>query len=576
MHIILTNHLSSMTTDFEYDGIKESKLFEFFCNYCVFSRHFFGHFDPQTVTTLEDDASIDGIAIVVDGDLISTVEEAEAVFATHKANLLVDIIITQAKSGEQFKKEEIANFKLGLDEFFSLDPSLPMGSFNLNQIAIMKVVFGNLKKVRNRQPNAYIYYCTSGTYKAEPEIKAVFDAIEKTVHATDYFFNTTVTPVGRSELLRYYADLSEKNEAKLQLIDYFGMPKMPGIPQSYVGIVKAKQFVVGLISDSDGNLKQSVFEENVRSFLGLDNEVNIEIQKTLMSEDKRKLFSVLNNGITIVAPSLTLAANTKEIDLTNYQIINGCQTSSTLHANLEYLTDDVNVVIKFIESTTDESAVDIISATNSQSDISKEAFFGLKNKAKLVRRYFDVQNSMVAPENFIHFERRLSEFRGAGIQATRIFDVREVARCYAAMFLNQPHNSARYVHTIFATSGDSLFKEDDHEGYYYVACLALYKYQTLINGRKLNAHNYLKMRWHIIQLFKWFVHEKMEVPLAGANKAPAYAKKLIDVLNSDEKAYIGIFLKCQQAIDQVGMPTEDALKRAKFSAELMAEAATLV
>ncbi|QJD94035.1 AIPR family protein [Duganella dendranthematis] len=576
MHIILKNHVASMAAEYEYSGIAESKLFEFFCNYCVFSRHFLGRFDPQSVTTLEDDASIDGIAIIVDGDLIATVEEADAVFATHKTNLLVDIVITQVKSGEQFKKEEIANFKLGLDEFFSLDPSLPMGDFNKSQIAIMQIIFSNLKKVRNRQPNAYIYYCTSGTYKAEKEIRGVFEAIKKSVHATDYFHSTTVTPVGRTELLKYFAELSEKNEAKLQLIDYFGMPKMPGIPQSYVGIVNAKEFVSQLISDEDGNLKQSVFEENVRSFLGLDNEVNSEIQRTLESAEKRKLFSVLNNGITIVAPSLTLAANTKVIDLTNYQIINGCQTSSTLHANIVNLTEDVNVVIKFIESTTDDSAVDIISATNSQSDISKEAFFGLKNKAKHVRRFFDAQNGMVSPENFIHFERRLSEFRGAQIQATRIFDVREVARCYAAMFLNQPHNSARYVHTIFAASGDSLFKEDDHEGYYYAACLALYKYQTLINGRKNNAHNYLKMRWHIIQLFKWFVHEKMDVPLAGANKATAYATRLVEVLNSEDKLYVAVFAKCQEAIDKIGMPTDDALKRAKFTADLTAAAAQLV
>jgi hypothetical protein len=570
MHLILKNHVAELASDYEYEGYAESKLFEFFCNYCVVSKHFFGRFDPKNVTTNEDDASLDGIAIIVDGDLISTEDDAQAIFETHKTNLQVDVIITQVKSGEQFRKDEIGNFKMGIDDFFSLNPVLPSGKLNLESIAILKIVLANLKKVRNRQPNAHIYYCTSGTYKSEKEISSGFKLIERSVKSTDFFYKVAVVPVGRSEILKLYADLSDKNEAKLQLLDYFGMPKMPGIPQSYVGIVGAQQLVSQLLIDTDGNLRQSVFEENVRSFLGADNDVNSAIQNTLKNEEKKKLFSVLNNGITIVAPELTLTPNTKEINLTNYQIINGCQTSSTLYANREYLSDEVNVVVKFIESATNEAAGDIISATNSQSDIPKESFYGLRNKAKLVQKYFDAQNMAVSPENMIYFERRQSEFRGMSIQATRIFDVREVARCYAAMFLNQPHNSARYVQTIFSASGDSLFRDEDHEAYYYASALALYKYQTLINGRKIGAHNFLKMRWHVIQLFKWFSHQKIEVPLPGANKAPQYAKKLIDILNSDDKAYVKIFEKCQDAIEKLGVPTDDALKRAKYTADLTA------
>jgi hypothetical protein len=59
MHIILKNHVKELATDFSYIKQKESKLFELFCNYCVVSKHYFGRFDPQDITTEEDDASID-------------------------------------------------------------------------------------------------------------------------------------------------------------------------------------------------------------------------------------------------------------------------------------------------------------------------------------------------------------------------------------------------------------------------------------------------------------------------------------------------------------------------------------
>jgi hypothetical protein len=569
MHIILKNHVNELAKDLEHEHLSESKLFELFCNYCVISKHYLGRFDPIEVTTEEDDASLDGVAIIIDGDLITTTDDAEEAFNTHKTNLTVDVIFTQAKSGEKFKKDEIANFKIGLEDYLSLDPKLPNGKLNSDSILILKIVLNNLKKVRNRRPNAHIYYCTAGVYGSEREIKATFEIIERYTKETELFYSVNVRPLGRGELLRFYADLSEKNEAKLQLLDYFGMPAMPGIPQSYVALVNARSLVDALLVDGDDNLRQSVFEENVRSYLGGKNDVNLAIQETLKKAEKKSLFSVLNNGITVVAPELTLTPNTKEIHLTNYQIINGCQTSSTLYEARLLLTPSVNVVVKFIESPDNEGSSDIIAATNSQSDIPKEAFFGLRGKAKLVQKYFNAQNQHTQQENLVYFERRQAEFKNSAYQSTRIFDVREVARCYAAMFLDIPHNSARYVTKIFTVSGENLFREEDHESYYYAACLALYKYQTLINGRKIGAHNYIKVRWHIIQLFKWLCHGKTETPPSNSKKAEAYATKIIAALNSDDKLYIKIFERCQQTIDAVGFPSDDALKRGKFSQDLL-------
>jgi hypothetical protein len=569
MHIILENHTNKLSSDFEHQDLSESKKFEMFCNYCCISKHFLGRFDPLDVTTDEDDASIDGLAIIIDGDLVRTQDDALEIFKTHKTNLSAEIVITQAKTGESFRKDEISNFKMGVEDYLSLDPKLPNGKLNKESIEIFKILLTNLNKIKSRRPNVHVYYCTTGVYNAEREIKASFEIIERYISASEFFNSVAVKPLGRGEILKLYAELTEKNEARLRVIDYFGMPEMPGIPQSYVAVVNAKIFVESLLKDTAGNLMQAVFEENVRSFLGGQNDVNTAIQETLRSPDKKSLFSVLNNGITIVAPELTLTPNTKEFHLANYQIINGCQTSSTLFENLPYLTDSVNVVVKFIESPENDASSDIIAATNSQSDISKEAFYGLRSKAKLVQKYFNVQNQSRQPENQIFFERRQGEYKNSGHQSTRIFDVREVARCYAAMFLDAPNNSARYVSRIFTSRSDSLFKDGDHEAYYYASALALYRYQSLINSKKIGAPNYTKLRWHIIQIFKWVCHGKLEVPEPNSKKAEAYATKLISTLNSDKKSYVEVFAQCQQIIDQVRTPTDDSIKREKYIADLM-------
>lgn len=572
MHIILEKNINELANDFELKGFTESYLFEVFCNFCLVSKKFLGRFNPKDVTTGGDDASLDGIAIIIDGELILVLDDAIKIFETHKTNFSVDIIFTQVKSGETFKKAEITNFNIGIKDFLSLDPCLPNGKMNSESLAIFNVILDNLKKVRNRRPNAYFYYCTSGTYKNEREIDAVFDIIKRDVKETDFFNYFDVKPIGRGELLTLWSDISEKNEAKITLLDYFGMPKMPDIPQSYIGIVNAIEFVDKILTDSDGNIKGGVFDENVRAFLGIDNDVNSKIKDTLYNEKKKKLFSVLNNGITIVAPEITLTANSKEIDITNYQIINGCQTSNTLFACKEALEKEVNVIVKFIESPNNDVSTDIISATNNQSDISSESFHGLKKKAKLVQHYFNAKNDNAAFEDKVYFERRENEYKGNGYQSTRVFNVRELSRCYAAMFLNQPHNAARYVNLIFSVSGDNLFKINDHESLYYGATLALYRYNALINGRKANANNYIKVRWHVIQLFKWIVHGKVENINVASKKADAYASKIIKTLNSKSK-YIKLFEECHKIIDLVGFPNDYELKRAKFTSEIQQKAA---
>jgi hypothetical protein len=578
MHLILEEHVKDLVEDFDIDKSHNMpKLFEFFCNYCVLSKKYLGRFNPVDITTEEDDASIDGIAILIDGELITTLDDAENIFKSHKRNLFVEFIFTQIKSGESFKKDDISNFSLGLNDFLSLNPSLPNGIYNIKMLEIMKVVFKNLKKVLNSRPSCSIYYCTSGTYKGEKEIKACFNIIETNVLDLDYFYDVSVQPIGRKEILSYWKDINEKNEAKLKLVEFCGIPKNKDIPQSYVAVVNAKEFVTELLLDSEGNLKHSVFDENIRSFLGVKNEVNSKINNTLESDEKKHLFSVLNNGITIVAPQLTLTPNSKEMDLINYQIINGCQTSNTLVNNIDNLDETVNVVVRFIESPNNDISTDIISATNSQTGILSESFYGLKEKAKLVQHYFNAKNNMADVDTPIYFERRENEYKSNGYYSTQVFDVRELSRIYAACYLNQPHNASRYVKTIFTSTGESLFKIDDNESLYYSSALTYYKYNTLINGKKAYANNYKRYKWHVIQLFQWVVHGKVESVPTNSKRADAYAKKVISILTSKDKKYIKVFESCHKIIDSIQPPpTDDQIKRSKFTNELMLKAKKII
>lgn len=74
-------------------------------------------------------------------------------------------------------------------------------------------------------------------------------------------------------------------------------------------------------------MRSGIFDDNVRLNQGNENRVNQRIYSTLTSEN-RNMFPFLNNGVTIVARSLTNVAD--RFSMSGYQIVNGGQTSHQL------------------------------------------------------------------------------------------------------------------------------------------------------------------------------------------------------------------------------------------------------
>lgn len=563
MHAILTQYVKDLATEFDIQEKDDSKLFEYFCNYVITSKDFLGRFNPIDITTQEDDASLDGISIIIDGELIISVDDAISAFNTHKTSMPVDILVTQAKSGENFHKDEIANFNIGLQDFFSLEPKFPNGIYNGQAIEIIKVIVANVKKIKNKMPNLKVYYCTSGVYSKEREITASFKNIERTCKAADIFKEVEVFPLGRKELMKMWGSISDKNEASLQLIDYIGINEMPGIPQAYISTVKAKEFLEKIAMDSEGKIREEVFDENVRAYLGGNNPVNKDIAITLHSP-KAKQFAVLNNGVTIIAPEIAIQSNTKVMHLTNYQIINGCQTTNTLFENYEVLDDSIELIVKFIESQDTDVAIEIVTATNNQSAVDNEAFYALREKARLIQKFFDIQRNDDSKES-LYFERRENEYRNKSIQTTKIYDIQELARCFISVFKLRPHDASRYVKKVLNTS-DIVYDDKDNECSYHCAAYICYKFNTLINGRKNDAPKYNKLRWHVAMLYPWVVNGKVETPDPSSKKITAYCEKILSTLCNDE--YIDNFRECQKIIDSIELPTDDQIKRGKYSSDL--------
>jgi hypothetical protein len=122
------------------------------------------------------------------------------------------------------------------------------------------------------------------------------------------------------------------------------------------------------------NKRHAIFQLNLRGPLGA-NRVNTEIAETLHDPEMRKYFHVLNNGLTAVCDNVEYDPSTEELTITDFQIVNGGQTTYTLFREREHVTPDVLLNIRIIRG--QQFSKLISKSTNSQSVVKPEDFRSL-------------------------------------------------------------------------------------------------------------------------------------------------------------------------------------------------------
>lgn len=149
-----------------------------------------------------------------------------------------------------------------------------------------------------------------------------------------------------------------------------------GLPRKvFVGICNVNEFI-NLQNKYHHN---QLYAENIRLYLGDRAFVNKDIINTICSEESI-WFPYMNNGISIICEKFAIG-NAKQnrklpIELTDMQIINGCQTVNALYsAKYNEQTKDnfraTNILVKIYQIGTDQAEfkMNVIRATNNQNAV---------------------------------------------------------------------------------------------------------------------------------------------------------------------------------------------------------------
>ena len=258
-------------------------------------------------------------------------------------------------------------------------------------------------------------------------------------------------------------------------------------------------------------------------------------------------FPLLNNGITIIAEENT--GRQERFILSNYQIVNGCQTSNVLYDAL-YIEgiDNTLIPLKLIITKNDLLRDKIILSTNNQSTILKERLLALTIFQKQLEEYYRSAN------DGLFYERRVNQYTSLpGIKQKSIVDIREQIKSFIAMFFDEPHVVSGYFSRVYKERGAELFNETHPLEPYYISGLLQFQFKEFLNSREIER-KYNKTRYHLFLLFRMIIegNQKYNKNNLISNVSKRFYEQLLNAIRNKEGCLLILKQACK-IIDDSGI-----------------------
>lgn len=492
-NIILTGMLRDFATRNGMESDSTDAQFEKFTNYCLWKADHYDSFEFDKVETGQC-MGIDGIAIAIGGVIIDDLDDARALT---KATFDVRFLFSQAKTSASFDAGEFMKFAGTVKVFFGTDESAVPNELR-DAFKIKTLIYERASKMKEL-PTVELAYVYSGRYSADKNSALpIIEAQIESIRALPYLFKEVKWEVHDGDsIARLYREAKNEVQKEISFQRHVALPPISGARAAYIGVVKCADYV-SLIQKENGDLNKGLFFENVRDFLGSDNAVNEDIAKTINAEEERNRFAILNNGVTLVAKSVTPSGDIFKI--AQFQVVNGCQTSHVLYNNRDKLSSDMYLTVKLIETSDVDLGGTVIATTNSQSLVTKEAFATIRPYHRGLEDFF---NAMRSSGYSYYYERRPHQYDGMDdIRQTYIVSAPLLIKSFISVVMEEPHKVHYYYGRLLQEynkdQSSELFAEADYPGMYFAAHHISAKVKTKA-GKERWVKNWI---YHIALLVK--------------------------------------------------------------------------
>lgn len=541
--IVIEGYLKSFVEDFGFQDLDESEQFERFCSFSILNKEFNYSLSDDDLNDISigKNKGIDSIVFNVNGELVKNKAQLEEIKKTSKQKLDIKLYFLQTKISESFDDAQIGNFFDTITDFLTKTPNYPMTPEAKQYHEIFLSIQNDLGVVK--EYNLHGYFCCIGTWNDQTTCAKTLINKKTGLENLKLFNNVDVKPIDKSTLIDLYKKTSNPINATFDFVNRVQIRNIDNVEEAFIGYIPFTEFKKLIVDADSGNLK-NLFYDNIRDFLGLDNDVNEKIFQTL-NEKEFSQFSLFNNGVTIIAEENT--GRQDKFIIKNYQIVNGCQTSNVLYECLGINGIDNALIPVKLVITKDEVLRDkIILSTNSQSKIDKEGLLALTTFQKQLEEFYNSANDN------LYYERRNKQYANRDLKQINIVNIREQIKSFVAMFLDEPHEVSGYFSKIYKERVGDIFIAEHMFEPYYIAGLIQYRFKQLLNTKEIER-KYNKARYHVFMLFRMLEEtEPFHKDFLTRKKKKIYFENLLTILRDKEK-YLSSFKRIFKIIDGSGI-----------------------
>ncbi len=471
---VLTSYLREFASTFNYENLGEDQLFEFFAGYCVFFRDFSDYTDLEdAVVGGGNDSAIDAIGIFLNDVFVESTSQVDDAVA--KARVDVDFAFIQAKTSRNLNAAEIGSFLQGVREFFA-QRFMPVNEDIDRKRNLTDRVFHHSVRLKSK-PKLHLFYCYTGAYQGDATIVARVKSGKADLANLNLFSNIEFSFLDLNALQTRYQEVNLRVEKEVTINEFASLPNIPGIRQSYLGVLHCRE-LIKLLANSEGKLQKNLFNENVRDFLGR-NPINDDITKTISSKATQGRLAALNNGLTIVARDIRIIG--KKFTLTDFQIVNGCQTSHVIFENQAHLLPDTSITVKIIEAEDRELVNEIVRASNRQTEVKDEAFEVLRDFHKKLESFFASFDA--TPDRKLVYERRKRQYAESAYTARNIVTFPFLTTSFVSLYLENPVDAVDYYGVILKKHSGRIYEDGQSLWPYLVSATILKGIENLCMGK---------------------------------------------------------------------------------------------
>lgn len=552
--------VSEFLQEAELQSQGEATDYELFSTYVTVSPHIDAAIDYEnTMTGSGGDTGLDAIAIIVNGELI-TDPDAIAALAAAGATLDVHYIFVQTEIATSFSTAKIGQIAYGVKDFFSASPTLNRNDIVVSAAEISQALLANARLFRNGNPSCSVFYVTAGRWVGDNDLTSRITAAQTDIDDLNLFSKVTCLPIDAREIQRRYQRLRTGAEREFTFQNRVPFPDIANVSEAHLGYVPAVDLLT-VLTDDEGLLPTTLFYDNVRDFQGESNAVNAEIAATLTGA-KRNQFPLMNNGVTIIAKSVRQTGNRFVIQ--GFQVVNGCQTCNMIWANRDGLDPSVLVPLRLISTDNEDVIVDIIRATNRQTEVKEEQFYATSDYLKYLESYFE----STLPDRRLFLERRAKQYAGTAVERTRIVPFNSLIRSFASVVLSEPHRATRNYRQILERIPEDILNPSHVPSLYLAAATSLYRLEFLLRNGVLERR-FSSAKYHLLLASRLI--SVPPIPSARNGKAADdWAKSLIE-LYWDHSRSEEVFLKAAADIEQLaqGDLSRDRIRTLPFTEQLL-------